>query len=375
MKGSWKIAEIAGIGVFLHWTFLILIVWVVGAHVFQGDTMAVAMEGVLFILAVFACIVAHELGHALTARRFGIRTQDITLLPIGGVARLERMPDEPSQELWVALAGPAVNVVIAVGLFVALDLLRGLSAIYSPQLEVVGGDFLAKLMYVNLFLVVFNLLPAFPMDGGRVLRAFLAQWMDYVRATQVAATVGQVMAILFGVWGLLNQQVLIMFIALFVYLGAQQEAHMVQMRSVLRGVPVRNAMITRFRALSENDPLSLVVSELLSGYQTDFPVVEQDRIVGILTRSDLVTALAQRGQEARVGDVMRRDCGSVDAGEMLENTFQRMREGACGSLPVVQDGRLVGMVTLENVGEWMMVQSALGEIKPRSEVEDLFRVG
>lgn len=150
---------------------------------------------------------------------------------------------------------------------------------------------------------------------------------------------------------------------------------MVQMRSVLRGVPVRNAMITRFRALSENDPLSLVVSELLSGYQTDFPVVEQDRIVGILTRSDLVTALAQRGQEARVGDVMRRDCGSVDAGEMLENTFQRMREGACGSLPVVQDGRLVGMVTLENVGEWMMVQSALGEIKPRSEVEDLFRVG
>lgn len=373
MKGSWKIAEIAGIGVFLHWTFLILIIWVLGEHIFHGESLLVALEGVGLILAIFVCVVAHEFGHALTARRYGIRTQDITLLPIGGVARLERMPEEPSQELRVALAGPAVNVVIALGLLLAIDLMEGLSAFVQGGFEVVGGDFLAKLVYVNGFLAGFNLLPAFPMDGGRVLRALLAQTMDYVRATHIAAGVGQGMAILFGILGLLSGQVLVLFVALFVYLGAQQEAHLVQMRSVLRGVPVRSAMITRFRALHENDPLALAVSELLAGYQTDFPVVDQDRIVGILTRNDLIGALAKEGQQARVGDVMRRDCTSVDETEMLENTFHRMREGACGSLPVTREGRLVGMVTLENIGEWMMIQSALRDIKPRSEIEDLFR--
>jgi Zn-dependent protease len=240
MKWSWKLAEIAGIGVFMHWTFLILIGWIVMVQVQHGaDARGVAIA-VAFVLSVFACVVLHEFGHALTARRYGIRTRSITLLPIGGVAQLERMPDDPQQELWVALAGPAVNVAIAGALFAILAPLGQLPALTTPSL--VGSGFFGDLLIVNVILVLFNLLPAFPMDGGRVLRALLAHRLDYSRATQIAATVGQGMAILFGLAGLLFNPFLL-FIALFVFLGAQAEAQATQMRWALRGVLVRDAMM------------------------------------------------------------------------------------------------------------------------------------
>ncbi len=242
MRGSFKLGQLFGIGVYLHWTFAILIAWVVLVYSFQRAGLADIAEGVLFVVAVFACIVAHEFGHALAARRYGIQTRDITLLPIGGVARLARMPEEPWQELVVALAGPAVNVVIA-GVLAAGLYARG-SLLGEGKLDLLPGDFLANLTFVNLFLAAFNLLPAFPMDGGRVLRALLATRIDYVRATNIAASVAQGMAIVFALlapfWNLF-----LLFIALFVYLGAQQEAHVVQVRSLMRGVPVRAAMMTR----------------------------------------------------------------------------------------------------------------------------------
>ena len=320
------------------------------------------MAGLLFVLTLFGVIVLHELGHALTARRFGIRTRDITLLPIGGVARLERMPDDPRQELLVALAGPAVNVVIGAALFALLQLTSGLEPLGA--LSVTRGSFAERVMIVNVFLAAFNLLPAFPMDGGRALRAVLAMRMDYVRATQMAANIGQGMALLFGFVGLFWNPFLL-FIALFVWMGASQEAAMVQMKSALGGIPLVRAMITNFRTLSPHEPLSRAVADILAGFQQDFPVVEDERVVGVLTRADLLRALVERGQDSPVGDVMRRDFATADVHEMLEDVAARLSTGACRTLPVTRNGGLVGMVTMENVGEFLMIQGALAEARQR----------
>jgi Zn-dependent protease len=355
MKWSWKLGEVAGIGVHIHATFLLLIAWVALVHWIEKRSLALVLEGVGFILALFACVLLHELAHALTAKRYGIKTRDITLLPIGGMAQLERIPDDPKQEVWVTLAGSAVNVVIALALFAWLQSTRGLEPL--DTLSVTGGSFLMRLMTVNVFLVIFNMLPAFPMDGGRVLRALLAMRMEYPRATQIAAHLGQGLALLFGFIGLLTNPFLV-FIALFVWIGAAQEASMVQIRSALEGIPVARAMLTEFRTLTPRDSLARAVDLILTGSQQDFPVVEDGSVVGILTRGDLMIALAQQGQEIPVVDVMRREFQTVDSSEMLETAFARLQTCECHSLPVVHRGQLVGLVTMDNVGEFVAIQAA-----------------
>jgi Zn-dependent protease/CBS domain-containing protein len=358
MKWSTKVGTFAGIDVYVHTTFLILIAWVAYAHWQTEHSVAAAVMGVGFILALFGCVVLHEFGHALTARRFGIKTRDITLLPIGGLARLERMPDDPRQELWVALAGPAVNVVIVAVLFVVLQA----TGTFMPldAITMTSGVFLERLMVVNVFLVAFNMLPAFPMDGGRVLRALLAIRMDYTRATQLAATIGQGMAFFFGLIGLFFNPFLI-FVALFVWIGAGQEAAMSQMKSALGGIPLERALITEFRTLSPDDSLAQAVALLLSGSQQDFPVMDGSTVVGILTRADLLKALAGQTLQARVSDVMRREFLVADASEMIDVVFQRLQGHDCRTILVVRRGNLAGLLTMDNVGEFLSVQAAVGE--------------
>lgn len=244
MKWSLKLGKLLGIDVYVHFTFLLLLAFLGFVSWRATQNVEAALRGVAFTVALFGCVVLHELGHALMARRYGIPTRDITLLPIGGIARLERMPERPIQELWVALAGPAVNVVIAALLLIWLAATGGFAPV--EELGLTGGSFWPRLMWLNLFLVAFNLLPAFPMDGGRVLRALLAMRLGRRRATAIAANVGQGMAILFGIVGFFHNPFLI-FIAIFVYLGAQAEAGMVEMQSALAGLRVRDAMMTRFR--------------------------------------------------------------------------------------------------------------------------------
>jgi len=354
---TWRLGTLAGIAVYMHPTFLLLLAFVGWQHWLLGRTVAAVFAGIVFILALFACVVLHELGHALTARRYGIRTRDITLLPIGGVARLERMPDDPIQELWVALAGPAVNVVIAATLYAWLWTTSGFAPI--EEVNVVQGPFLERLMLVNAFLVGFNLLPAFPMDGGRVVRALLATRMDYTQATQIAATLGQSMAFLFGFVGLTSGNPFLIFIALFVWIGAAQEASVVQMKSALGGIPVSRAMITEFHALAPDEPLSRAVELLLRGTEQDFPVMADGQVVGVLTLRDLQAALGRKGDGAAVGEVMRRGVPVVDANDMLESVFQSLQATGSRIGAVVRNGRVVGLVTPDNVGEFVMVQSSL----------------
>jgi Zn-dependent protease len=356
MRWSWRIGKLAGIGIYVHATFLLLILFILFMNLREGKSLATATAGVFFILAIFACIVLHELGHALAARHYGIRTRDITILPIGGLARLERMPDIPIQELWVALAGPAVNAIIAGGLFV-IDFLTGV----RPELHAfrwTGGSFLNKLMVVNVWLLVFNLIPAFPMDGGRVLRALLATRLEYVRATFVAARVGQGIAFLFGFAGLFTDPFLV-FIALFVWMGAEQESAAAQMHNTLGGIPVQQAMLTHFRVIQPDDPLAKAVEHVLDGWQQDFPVVFGDHVLGMLTRDDLTRVIAQGGVDTLVRAAMNRDFVTVDSHEMLEHALATMRAAKCRSVPVLHDGQLVGLLTLDHVGEMLMIQTAL----------------
>jgi len=354
MKWSMKLAEFAGIAVRVHATFLILVGWVALASWQAEQTVAAVVGGIAFILAIFVCIVLHEFGHALTARRYGIRTRDITLLPIGGVARLERMPEEPRQELLVAIAGPAVNVVIAAVLWIWLAATR--SFVPPENLGVVAGPFLERVMIVNVFLVGFNLVPAFPMDGGRMLRAILASRMPYGRATQIAASIGQGIALLFGFAGLFLNPFLL-FIALFVWIGAAQEAGMVQMRTALAGMPVEDLMLTDFERLAPEEPLSRAVQITLATSQKDFPVLQGAQLVGLVTQSDMVSGLSQGGPETRVADVMRRDVPTAHPGEMLETVFPRLQTG-CSTLPVERNGQIVGLLTLDNVGEYIRFETA-----------------
>lgn len=371
MKGSIKIVTIAGIELYVHWTFAILIVAVPMIYLWAGLTWVAAFRGLLLILAVFACVVLHEYGHALTARQFNVPTNDITLLPIGGVARLRRVPEHPQEELVIALMGPLVNVAIASVLLVFLVATGTLAGPATVFANLEGGFFFSRLMWINLFVVVFNILPAFPMDGGRVLRALLAMRIEYTRATQIAAKIGQGMAILFGLLGLFGNFILL-FIAIFVYLGAQQEARFTMMKAATEGVPVREAMITQFRTLTSENTLADVIHELVDGYEEDFPVVDDGRLVGVLTRKRLLTALTEYGREAHVGKIMQQECTSIGPSDMLTEAFERMQEIDCPMLPVVQDGEVVGVVTLENIGEMMMITSALNNMDTRSARKTIF---
>src|SRR5579875_886327 len=356
MRWSWKIGRLAGINVYMHATFLFLILFILFANWANGHSLAATLAGVLFVLAIFACVVLHELGHALTARRYGIRTRDIILLPIGGVARLERMPENPREELRVALAGPAVNVVIS-AVLLAIVVASGVRPQWS-DLRWSGGNFIENLMVANVWLAGFNLIPAFPMDGGRVLRALLATRMEYTQATQVAAHVGQVMALIFGFIGLFSDPFLL-FIALFVWMGAEAEASTTLIRTSVGGIPVQKVMLTDFQTLNPDDKLSQAVEHVLGGWQQDFPVVFGDHVLGVLTREDLMRVLAQGGAEARVRDAMRREFQTVDSHDMLEHALAVLHSCHCRSLPVQHDGRLVGMLNADNVGQFMMIQSAL----------------
>ena len=302
-------------------------------------------------------VVLHEFGHALAARRYGIQTKGITLLPIGGVAQLERMPEDPKQELWVALAGPLVNVVIAAGLAVYLTIAQRWSFLSTSNLT--SGGLLERLLIVNIMLVLFNLIPAFPMDGGRVVRALLATRLEYTRATQIAASLGQALAFVFGFIGLLVNPMLL-FIALFVWIGAAQESSLVQMKSSLEGIPVSRAMLTEFDVISPTDRLSRAVDLLLKGYQADFPVVDADgKVVGILTKQDLIRGLRENGETSLVSYAMTKDFNTADSNQMLDQVSACLRSGDCGTIPVLHNGDLVGMLTMENIGEFLMVQRAL----------------
>jgi Zn-dependent protease/CBS domain-containing protein len=357
MRWTFHIARIAGIDVKVHATFLLLLAFYGFAFHAQGGLPA-AIQGVVFISLVFLCVLLHEFGHALAARRYGINTPDITLLPIGGLARLDRMPEKPIEELVVAVAGPLVNVAIAALLAPFVHF----ATITRPDvLEHFGSGLIAQLFVANCVLVVFNLIPAFPMDGGRILRAFLAMRMDYAKATNIAATIGQTLAFVGALCALLWWHPMVMLVAIFVFFGAQSEAAYAQMRSVTNGLRVRDAMVTRFEMLARSATLHDAVQAVLNTSQHDFPIVDEaGSVIGVLTRDDLIVALRQSGPQTPVIEVMRTNVPSLDPMMFFDRAQGIMQSTDSPALPVVDHfGRLVGLFTHENVGELILLQSAL----------------
>ncbi len=356
MKWSFSLGRIAGIDVRVHTTFFLLLAWVGWSSYSAGGSSEAALRGVILILLLFGIVVLHELGHALTARRFGISTRDITLLPIGGVARLEKMPDNPREELLVAVAGPAVNVVLAVGFGLLATLLRQplLPSVEMPdQLPLV-----VQLFWLNVSVAVFNMLPAFPMDGGRALRAALALRMDSLRATEVAVRLGKATAFGFALLGLFANPVLIL-IAAFVWIGANAELHEARMEGALHDLPVGAATIREFYTLRPQDPLSVAVAHVLQGFQHDFPVLDRGRVVGLLSHRSLLEALQAGGAEFSVAQAMDDPPPVVDFDSPLVEAIRKVQSSPSLCVLVESGGRLVGLLTLHGVGELFAIRQAL----------------
>jgi Zn-dependent protease len=357
MTWSYTIARIAGTDIKVHLTFPLFVAWVALSS-YQSGGLPAALDTTLFLLALFLCIVLHEFGHILMAQRFGVRTPDVILLPIGGVARLERIPDQPRQEFLIAIAGPAVTLAIAVVLYLIIALSGDQPSLRDPTTADVSS--LVRLMIVNVYLLLFNLIPAFPMDGGRILRALLASRMGSVRGTRVAATLGQMLAVAGGLYGITRPAPLLVLVAFFVFLGANAEMNAVETRVAGEGLKVGQMMVTDFRTIPVHATLNQAADLLLSGEQREFPVLDNlGRTEGILTRDNLIRGLAQRGADSTVGESMTAGVPIVSPTLGFQEALDRLRSSRLPALPVVDPaGALVGLLTLDNITDLLLVRRA-----------------
>ena len=336
-RSPWKlgVATVAGIPVRVHATFLLFLGWI--AYV-------AGLSGAALVAGLFLCVLLHEFGHALTARRYGVGTRDITLYPIGGLAMLDGRL-RARQELWVALAGPAVNLAI-VGVILLGTTLAGRQPFDT-------GTYFGALAASNLLMAGFNMLPAFPMDGGRVLRALLARRMPDERATRIAAGVGQVAAVGLFLYGLLAPLPLLAFVAVFVFLGAGQERRSETMRSRLEGHRLSEAMRTDVRTLAHGASLGSAVETLREAGQKEYPVVAADEVVGIVSRDAIARGFMERGPNGFVAGDMRRGPKTAPPETPLVEAVALFTPEDPSAVLVMEDGHLLGMVTTENVGEFL----------------------
>ncbi len=358
MGSSVRLFRVFGISIRMHITFPLILVWAAIQFGFLGGRgLEGAVFGVVVTLLLFAVVVLHELGHSVVALRYGVPVKQIVLLPIGGVAQLARIPEEPAQEFLIAIAGPLVNFIL-VGLLTIGGLIVGpiLNLDLQPTLAINMSEFSASSVFdyvfvSNIFLAVFNLLPAFPMDGGRVLRALLATRLDYVRATSIAVSIGQALAWLVGLWGFLQGGFFLILIAIFIYLGAGQEEQQIRLRSVLGGLTVDQVYSRQAKSLDPQSTLSDAVALTLSSFQSNFPVCEGEQLIGLLTHSRLVEALERYGPGTPVQQVMEKDFQPVRPSDTVFATQQRMSENKLDALPVTRDGRLLGLITAQDINE------------------------
>jgi Zn-dependent protease/CBS domain-containing protein len=372
MNSTLHLLQVRGIRIGLHITFPLILIWAaIQFGLLTGGGWAGAIFGIIVVSLLFVIVTLHELGHSFAALEYGVPVKEIVLLPIGGVAQLGRIPENPIQEFVIAIAGPAVNFVLAV-------LMGGVA--YLLQIDLIGplrqladgptlsfGSVFAYLFVYNIFLGVFNLIPAFPMDGGRVLRALLATRLNYVRATTIAVRVGRAMAWLMGLYGFLNGGFLMILVAFFVYMGAGQEEEMVKSRAILRGVTVRRAYTPDVQTLAPDQPLQAAIDLTLSTLQNSFPICGDNGLVGILTYPGLVKALSQHGAGYPIGQAMAADVKSVGLNDELFAVQQRFQEEQLDALPVLDNGQFAGLITARDIAEIYRLMTIAPDLAWRGE--------
>jgi Zn-dependent protease len=357
MKRALTFPKLMGIPVSIHWTFTLLIIWIVYSNVRAGLNAAQIGWMVLFVLSLFLCVTLHELGHALAARRYGIQTKDITLYPIGGVARLEKMPEKPVQELVVAFAGPAVNIVIML-LLTPFILQADLQPAGSEEVFIINqSNFLAMLGLLNVWLAVFNLIPAFPMDGGRVLRALLSIKLSRVRATEIASVIGKVLAVGFALAGFYLNPFLI-FIGIFIFLGAHAENEMVKSQSFITGLTAKDAMMTNFISLDKQQPVSEAVKVLLDGEAKNFLITSDEVPYGYITREDIIRGITQFGENAPLENICNTQLQFTDYTTELNEVFLEFQKTRTPLILVQRQNKTIGLIDAENIGELILIRAA-----------------
>lgn len=359
MKLSLYLGKYKNVKVFIHWTFSLLLLWIIISNLRQGIPGIDILWTIIFVLALFCCVVLHEFGHALAAQKYGIQTKDIVLYPIGGIARLEKLPEDPKQELWVAIAGPLVNV----GIFLILSAVLSFTGFNIESLEEIKINPTTIILYLasaNLILAVFNLIPAFPMDGGRILRAFLAIRLPRAQATQIAGGIGQFLAIFFIFFGLFNNPILVL-IGIFIFLGAAAEVSHTQQESFLKGFKVNDAIMMKFQILAFDAPLSKAVDKLLNSQATHFVVVKDDVAVGTLSRNEIIRGLKEGDENIAVEKVADFNPLKFETEENLDDVWKKMMSENRKVAFVIENGHFLGILDQENISEFIMVKSALGK--------------
>jgi Zn-dependent protease/CBS domain-containing protein len=372
MGGAFKIGRFSGIDVRVHWTFLLLLAFFAFIGYQASGSPVGTLTATVTIIALFLCVLLHEFGHSLVAQRLGIEIHSITLLPIGGVSNLESLPEKTADEVKISVAGPLVSVVLAL-FFFGVGLLLG--AVPSPPADLftgIGsvGQFFFYLGYLNAVLALFNLLPAFPLDGGRILRGLLATRLGAVRATDVSSVVGQVFAAAFFLIGLLSGDILLALVAVFIFFGASGEAQMVKQRELTRGLTISDVMGTKPRTetVTPNHTLGQVLDMVIHGYQEDFPVLDDGKLVGMLTRDEIMAAAQSPERYSSVRDLMKTNAPTISShADLFEDGLRILQQSGSRALPVTENGELVGMLTIEDVG-----QASL--LRPLPATEEVSRI-
>lgn len=346
MKWSFKLARFFDIDIYVHQTFFLLLLWFGFTEYQSRGTLLAALEGIFFITALFSCVVLHEYGHALTARRFGIKTKHITLLPIGGVASMEKIPEKPYQELLIALAGPAVNILIAIILYIFLKLAPDI----GQQLQISGGgSWLFNLLVVNIFLAVFNLIPAFPMDGGRILRAALAMKMQYANATLWTSNIGKFFAILFAVYGFYSHQYMLALIAIFLWLGATGENKSIQFKQKVKQLSIQHIMTKNFATLLPNDDIAMAERIHQQNLQQDFPIGNESTISHVLSFNELQQALQQYDKSTTLDSLPLSAVLTVNINVNIQQLIEKLKQTPFKMIAVEDQQRIVGIIGIQQI--------------------------